>query len=357
MKNRDLSKVIGNIDLKYVEEAENYTAKRMTLTKVISLAACIAILVAAIPVALILNREDGKTNAPVVMPIDTEDQTDVKDPEDFKIIYCSSEEAQAFKEAFKNENVEIRENAESNFDLSAKVSDAVVGFEVPAKVYLTLKGKDFSFSLQETYETKLVNSIDEYLKSLGYEAIYCMDNNPAPHLGELILKYNYVTNQIVGLVFTHEPGFEIDSTLTEKEIEDMARNDLDELFGDVFLNQYTWYATSKCEAKGYGSYYLVEFLRYINGYPTNERLYISYNMKGELLDFGSNNLGSFKNFANDLDEESIMKADAEAVELLEGKNIKEKFLSVGIDGKVYVTIKYSLPGSPAHILKLHYEVS
>ena len=66
MKNKDLSNAIGNINLKYVDEAENFVAKRMSLTKIVSLAACIAIIVTAIPLSLVLNREDANTDAPVV---------------------------------------------------------------------------------------------------------------------------------------------------------------------------------------------------------------------------------------------------------------------------------------------------
>ena len=109
MKNNDLSNAIGNINLKYVEEARNYTAKRLSLTKIVSLAACIAILVTAIPAALVLNREDAQTDAPVVTtPFDGENNGSKVDP--LNVIYCSFDsmsKKEAIKNALNNKNTRI----------------------------------------------------------------------------------------------------------------------------------------------------------------------------------------------------------------------------------------------------------
>ena len=105
MKNSDLSNAIGNVNLKYIEEMENYTSKRMTLTKIISLAACIAILVTAIPAALILNREDGKTDAPVVTTPFNGENNDSDSPintDAMKVIYCDADMLAVEDEIRKN---------------------------------------------------------------------------------------------------------------------------------------------------------------------------------------------------------------------------------------------------------------
>ena len=354
MKKLDFIRYMGNINEKYVIESEKYRPVSRNWVKVTAIAACIAIIATSIPLALVLNREDAQTDAPVAMPMDTKDQTIIENPESFKIIYCSSEEAQAFKEAFKDRNVEIREDAEANFDLSTKASDVEAEYSIPARVYLSFKGKEYSFTLQETNETKLVSSTDEYLKTLGYQAIYYMDDNPAPYLGELMLEYNYVTNQIISIEFTHEPPLETDNALTKEEIEVVASNDMGELFGSDFFGQYTLYQTLEHGNGRIGYRYLVNFRRYICGYPTNERIYVSYSLKGELLAMGSNNLGTFENLATKLDEDAILAAEAEALSLLEGKNIIEKLISVGIDGKAYMTVYYSGEHSKQYI---HYEIS
>jgi len=353
MKNKDISRAIGNIDLKYVDEAHNYTAKRANLTKFIALAACLAIIVAAIPAVLVLNRE----NVDDTLIVTTTDTNKITKPTEYKIIYCSSEDAQDFKEALKDKYVEIREDAESNFDFSAKVGDFDSGYEIPARLYINFRGEQYSFTFQETEETQLINSSDEYLKSLGYLAFYYMDNNPMPQFGELLLMYNYVTNQVVSVDFSYYPGFDTNPELTEKEIGNIANDDLDELFGEGFSSQYTLEKIVKSNDNKYGSRYLVDYRRYISGYPTNEVVLLDYNLNGELLRVSSQNLNSFKNLLNKLDAESITTADSEATKLLEGKNIAKKYLSVGLDGKVYVTIKYRYPGDKYSTLKLHYEVS
>ena len=59
MKLENISKVIDNIDERHVKEAMNYRPKSRNFTKFVALAACLAIIVTSVPLALILNKEDG----------------------------------------------------------------------------------------------------------------------------------------------------------------------------------------------------------------------------------------------------------------------------------------------------------
>lgn len=67
MKKLDFLRYMGNIDEKYVIESENYKPASKKTIRVIALAACLAVIVAAIPLTIILNREpDTADDLPTV---------------------------------------------------------------------------------------------------------------------------------------------------------------------------------------------------------------------------------------------------------------------------------------------------
>ena len=58
MKKIDIQREMGFIDPEFIVEAANYRHKKISKLKIVALAACLAILVTAIPLTLIMNRED-----------------------------------------------------------------------------------------------------------------------------------------------------------------------------------------------------------------------------------------------------------------------------------------------------------
>lgn len=62
MKLENISKIMENMDARHITEAANYKPKNRNMTRLVALAACIAVIVTSVPLALILNKEDAHTH-------------------------------------------------------------------------------------------------------------------------------------------------------------------------------------------------------------------------------------------------------------------------------------------------------
>ena len=344
MKNKDLSNAIGNINLKYVEEAENFTAKRMSLTKIISLAACIAIIATSIPLALVLNREDAQTDAPVntneittpivVQPTDPDNTN--KNP--LKIVYCDA----SLKEVFKGSSldIEIRDSSEIDLDLSSKVGEIEAGAEIPAKLYYTIGGKDLICTFDTAYATKVASSTSANLKELANVARYKIESS----------EYDFAHIEIycdTGLVkdldlFDIEKYAEV-GNLTESEAKSLAGRDLSILYGESFGSTYIFerahYDTNDVDIYKFN----VSYRRYVHGFPTDDTVRVYYNMKGELVRVVTSKLNTFEGVESKIDAKTIADAKEEALSLIDVENepVEQMYLTMDIDGGVYWHVVYN----------------
>ena len=93
MKIREIKDKMANIAPDLIEEAANYKRKRVSGIRVIAIAACLAILVTSVPLALIMSRRDNTeppktTESEITKPNDQ----NVIPPEPLKVVYCDTEE-------------------------------------------------------------------------------------------------------------------------------------------------------------------------------------------------------------------------------------------------------------------------
>ena len=58
MKRSDITRELGYIDPEFIAEAASYKPRKISKIRIVALAACIAVLVTAIPLSLIMNRDD-----------------------------------------------------------------------------------------------------------------------------------------------------------------------------------------------------------------------------------------------------------------------------------------------------------
>lgn len=334
MKNRDLSNAIGNIDLKYVDEAESFTAKRMSLTKIVSLAACIAIIVTAIPLSHVLNREDANTDAPVVSePVVETTEPDNTNKTPAKIVYCDS----SLKEVFKGSSldIEVRDSSEIDLDLSSKIGDIEAGAEIPAKLYYTIGGNDLICTFDTAYATKLANSKSASLQDLANIATYKVEGSGYEGA---YLNYSYETNQITEMwLLDITDGFTVEGNLTSDEVKKLAERDLAELYGDNFASIYTLESVKQSSTQS-----CISYRRYVHGYPTEDVLRAYYNMNGELGTIYTNNFGTFEGIENDIDAEAIATAKEEALSLIDVENepVELMYLVMDVNGDVYWFVYY-----------------
>lgn len=342
MKNKNLSRAIGNINLKYVEEAEEYTAKRMNLTKIVSLAACLAIIVTAIPTALIAYR-DSVNDEPSV--ITTPNKIEIKDPDKdnnidenpVTIVYCDAKTAAEIKKA-QNKDIEIRDISEIETDLSSKVGDIEASADIPARLYKTIGGKDYIFNFKSAYTTNLSTSSNDQLKKHGFIARYQVEMEDPFGYG---LRYYYETEKIEYLRLTSYSLISAgENTITQEQVRVIAEKDLESLYGKEFLQMYNY---DKCILvdNSERDYYIIEYRRMLCGYPTDERIVVNYSaVDAEFIVVHAINLSSFDVVDNSLDAEIILEAEKEALELIGDKVVKEKKLTVDKEGNVFIYLIY-----------------
>ena len=338
MKNRDLSNAIGNIDLKYVDEAESFTAKRMSLTKIVSLAACIAIIVTAIPVALVLNREDTNTDEPVVSePFVETTEPDNTNKTPAKIVYCDS----SLKEVFKGSSldIEVRDSSEIDLDLSSKVGDIEAGAEIPAKLYYTIGGKELVCTFDTAYATKLANSKSASLQDLANVARYKIEGTG---YDSAYIEIYCDTGLVKETILLGAEEYAKQGNITEEAVKLLAERDLAILYGESFDSVYTlesvYYDTNNRDVYKYN----VSYRRYVHGFPTEETVCAYYDMKGELVHVVTTKLNTFDGVEDDIDAEAIATAKEEALSLIDVENepVELMYLVMDVNGDVYWFVYY-----------------
>lgn len=337
MKRSDFVRLMGNIDEKYLKEVENYSARPKNRVRIIALAACIAIIVTAIPLSLVLNREDTDSPVvtdPVVQPTSPDDEKSVQ------IIYCDAKTAEEIKKASKNKDIEIKDISEIETDLSVKVGDIEDSAAIPAKLYKTFIGNEYVFKFYSARSTVLSTSSNEERRKDGSIAVYGVEGK---ELGETRMEYCYESGKIIALQLQRfSDACEKGGDLTADEVKLLADRDLAEIYGNDFSKTYTYEKTEVLPLSYQSDYfYSVDYRRMICGYPTNEVVRVAYNFLGELICVATNNLGSFDYINDTLTIENILEAEAKALDLLGDVVIETKELSTDKDGNVYVYIAYT----------------
>jgi len=333
MKRSDFVRLMGNIDEKYLKEVENYSARPKNRVRIIALAACIAIIVTAIPLSLVLNREDTDSPVvtdPVVQPTSPDDEKSVQ------IIYCDAKTAEEIKKASKNKDIEIKDISEIETDLSVKVGDIEDSAAIPAKLYITVEGKEYTLKFNSAYSTVLSTSSNEQRRKDGSIALYEIEGKD---LSEAHMRYCYESGRIIYLRLQSHSHL-VEGDLTSEQAVALAEKDLTELYGEEFLQTYTL-EFSELQADGSKNYYNIRYRRMICGYPTDEAVTIDYNMNSELINIVTSNFGSFDNIQDSLDIDKILKAESEAIKLIGDKKIEFTLLATDKEGKVYMYVAYT----------------
>lgn len=338
MKNSDLSNAIGNVNLKYIEEMENYTSKRMTLTKIISLAACIAILVTAIPAALILNREDGKTDAPVVTTPFNGENNDSDSPintDAMKVIYCDADmlavEDEIRKNVLNEKTVDLKvfeKYIENVYDEYQYVENAE---NIPKTLSINVGTEEIKCTLDYVYNTRDMLSEDETIKSRAKIARYKVNKECFPDYfrdGDGWLLYRVDTKEIVQISIPSAAGTN-SGPLTREEIRSLADRDIKILFGEDILSRYTCseeYISSTGVRK-------VIYTVKIGDFSTKERISLHYNGNGKFLTLLTNNLGLYDGVLSALSEKNVLLAESEALNIIDGKLVENKYIAMSKNGE------------------------
>lgn len=341
MKKLDFLRYMGNIDEKYVIESENYKPASKKTIRVIALAACLAVIVAVIPLALILNREPDTTDD--LPPVTDKDNTVIDNTEPAKIIYCSSSIKDELVAKYSGKNVEIRDSAEIQVNEEEREVDSSEIEDIPAKLFLTVGNHELVCSFSGKVYSRWASWLGDSKPEI-YIAEYRIDklDNKEISIPQYCVRYN-VTNQEL---------FEIDleswerNESKEKIGEDAAKTISDqimvELFGEDVWNLYQFEKVSESKSVSV-SRYVTTYRVHIKGYSATQWIYVSLDLQGNITSVVTacpTRVDVLEKFEADDIKNASEAIDAIYESVCEGKVMVSKMLTVQGDNKPYWCIRY-----------------
>ena len=340
MKKIDITSQISGIDPKYLDEALTYRAPRFNKIKIIALAACLAIIVTAIPLSLIMNREDPVQTPDTTLTPGKDSTTDsvIVDPHQLKVIYCDADsvspqylEANLFKD--KNIKVESFKSYRRPVEWKEEYETIPRSEDIPEKLTLSLSNKEYTANFDIAYNVTS-NSNDENLKKLDQIARYKMEKTENRYVYYCIATKTIVSIDKLPIDSTHFLPLDIPK-YTIEEIEELAHRDIKSIFGEKIIEKYSTIFSAKLSG-----FFMVGFKRMIGDYDTGSEIVMTYTLTGELFTCDVEKFEKYYFAEHLLNEKKLLEVEKEAQELIGENLVCEKKLMLHKDG--YVCVRYIL---------------
>lgn len=341
MKKIDITSQISGIDPKYLDEALTYRAPRVNKIRVLALAACFAALVTAIPLSLIMNREDQAEAPETTLSPGKESITNgnsdtvIVDPQPLKVIYCdASSVSPEYLETnfFKDKNIKVESFDYFHFNILWKEEYGTIAIseDVPEKLTLSLRNKEFTAYFDIAYCSS--NTDNEVLNAYAKIARYKIEGTEKSYIYYCIGTKTIILTDDLPLEDT-----KVEPKYTEEEIANFAYQDIKSIYGEELFEKYS---LKHCFSDGNGLVYWVQFIRMIGDYDTGSSIQMLYTGEGELISYGTDNFGMYDFAEHLLNEEKLLEIEKEAQELIQDNLVCEKKLMIHKDG--YVCVRYLL---------------
>ena len=345
MKKSDITRELGFIDPEFIAEAASYKPRKISKIRIVALAACIAVLVTAIPLTLILNRENGNTED--LPAITTKDNTVIDKPEPDKeeplIIFCSSPN-ELKKQLKADANVEIKDVAERTY-FDDPFSDTVVDKKAgtPYVKTITIGNETFEISYEESRASKTFESLSTHLKAYAGVDKYSTPHNNGIYWGKPTYEFSQETGKLTK--YFKGSGFIKSGNLGEAELHKIALQEIYNLYGiDIAKDpNYRYECRLHPAVPQREEYYQIIYRRYINGYETDEKIYICLDTTGQIISI-SQNLGLYDEVAEMVTEQNINIATEKFTKLINDSTVFKDEISISIDNygncfaKFYIAI-------------------
>ena len=360
MKKIDITSQISGIDPKFIEEAVNHKVKRISAVRVVAIAACLALLVTSIPLAVLMSREKATPYVDEVKP-NHDGEGNNGNKESFRVVYCNSSDMDSMKEIAEQNGLDVvikdsqameEKYKEKTFD--SKVEDLT---GIPASLNLEIQGKEYVFYLEkdQIMQTYLATESNvEEIRRFGYKATYYAEafdqvNSNTPYANRISLKYNYVSDDIMGLSFIDkemgrwkEIVRDTDNKYSVDDLINISRDCIKSIYGDFNFSFDSEPLVT--ESYKYPGEYSIVFEQRIFGFITGYRIVVNCNIYGELLSInktGENTLDLYDYYCTNISEEQIEEAQRVALALLDGKKPLKTRLSINIvEGTIALVVFY-----------------
>ena len=347
MRRKDISLEFTNVNSKLIEEAAEYRSSGKKLVRVLALAACIAVIVTAIPLSLIMNREDQAETPETTVASDTtllpgkdnttssNTDTVIVDPTPLKVIYCDADSVSSqYLETtvFKDKNIKVESFDYFHYNILWKEEYGTIAIseDVPEKLTLSLRDKEFTAYFDIAYCSG--NTDNEVLNEYAKIARYKIEGTEKSYI-----YYRIETKTILQADDLPLEDTKVEPKYTEEEIANFAYQDIKSIYGEELFEKYS---LKHCFSNGYGLVYFVQFKRMIGDYDTGSSIQMLYTGEGELISYGTDNFGMYDFAEHLLNEEKLLEVEKEAQELIGENLVCEKKLMIHKDG--YVCVRYLL---------------
>lgn len=246
---------------------------------------------------------------------------------------------------------------------AASSAGEITGFadadSAPANIsFGSLSERDFSYaSRKEISNVNAKSQMSFMLNNSNMEADYCRSfsnsladsSNKSLHkLGrfdeyqnnEIGNKFTARFRQLDGelVFFAATDAWDVTGALTEQDAKALADAFLKEKYGDQFLTDYPNYSivvTDEATEKIIS----VCYTKHICGYPTTDRVIVTYNLNGELKGFNAMTKGLFDSVESDITVDKITNAEKALLDTLPSSwSLGPKTLVLDADGGCYLRI-------------------
>lgn len=189
-----------------------------------------------------------------------------------------------------------------------------------------------------SFSNSLSDSNDESLHALGR-----FDEYRSEEAGNrFIARFRQSDDALVFFSVTDER--KVDGTLTEQDAKVLADALLVDRYGDQFAAEY-----SNCEIvvtnDDLNKIITVGYTKYIYGYPTTDRVLVTYNMRGELKAFNAMTKGIFDSAEASISIDEISNAEEALISVIPPTAIVgTKMLTLDADGDCYLYVTTTQSG-------------
>lgn len=197
---------------------------------------------------------------------------------------------------------------------------------------LLLGNRTVEVDYVRSFSNPLLTSTQETLQILG-----SFDDYRSKEMdGSITVRFRQADNELVFYSATDQR--DVTGALTEQDAKALADAFLKEKYGDEFVTEYPYYEIVKTN-DSFNKSITVGYTKYVCGYPTTDRVLVTYNMNGELKAFNAMTKGLFASVQHDITDEKISNAEDALLNTISSSwGVATKTLALDTDGRCYLHI-------------------
>lgn len=304
-----------------------------------ALCLCAAILLITLAGCQKATHSDAETLAPTTLgnSITNEDAANNNDNAEIEyVIYAASSAGEITGPADAADvphNISFGSLSERDFSYSKR--NTIANENAKAQKMFTLGNINLTATYFKSFANSLANSLDKNLHRFGqYDEYRSADNSNG-----FVARFRQEDGELA--FFATTDGLDESGTLTEQDAKTLANAYLIEKYGEQFAAEYpncSVVVTDKTSEKTVS----VCYTKYVFGYPTTDRVIVTYNMNGEIISFNGMTMGIFTSVADNITAEKISNAENALINIIPEKwAIGTKKLVLDADGDCYLYISTS----------------